>query len=244
MDMPAAGAPAPTAPPAPAPVPPPRAPAARATGWWPFLASNGTLLVVVALAALLGGWVDTEVEPYKRRMVMLVGFNVILAVSLQLINGFSGQFSLGHAGFMAVGAYLAAYPAINLSQKLRDPAASLWFFVTLGVLVGVVGTALFLLFRGLRATRKFHRSLPVILLLMLLAWVLIDLANSEKAAPWLMWTKLFHSVSAAFEWLLDYGQPIASRVSEYLPEAIRQPICFVVLVVGGGCCAAVMGLIV
>ncbi len=39
---------------------------------------------------------------------MLVGINVILAVSLNLINGITGQFSIGHAGFMAVGAYVTS----------------------------------------------------------------------------------------------------------------------------------------
>ena len=39
---------------------------------------------------------------------MLAGVNIILAVSLNLINGITGQFSLGHAGFMAIGAYTAA----------------------------------------------------------------------------------------------------------------------------------------
>ena len=38
------------------------------------------------------------------RIVMIIGIDIVMAVSLQLINGFSGQFSLGHAGFMAVGA--------------------------------------------------------------------------------------------------------------------------------------------
>ena len=37
-----------------------------------------------------------------------IAINVILAVSLNLINGYTGQFSLGHAGFMAIGAYTAA----------------------------------------------------------------------------------------------------------------------------------------
>ncbi len=37
------------------------------------------------------------------------GINIILAVSLNLINGFTGQFSIGHAGFMAIGAYASAY---------------------------------------------------------------------------------------------------------------------------------------
>lgn len=42
------------------------------------------------------------------RVVMLCGIAIIMAVSLNLINGFTGQFSIGHAGFQAVGAYVAA----------------------------------------------------------------------------------------------------------------------------------------
>ncbi len=41
-------------------------------------------------------------------LLVNIGVNVILAVSLNVVNGFTGQFSLGHAGFMAVGAYTAA----------------------------------------------------------------------------------------------------------------------------------------
>ncbi len=42
--------------------------------------------------------------------------NIILAVSLNVVNGFTGQFSLGHAGFMAVGAYTAAKITLALSD--------------------------------------------------------------------------------------------------------------------------------
>ncbi|MCL6522856.1 MAG: branched-chain amino acid ABC transporter permease [Firmicutes bacterium] len=55
-------------------------------------------------AAIASGWLS----PYYQVQLFSVGINVILAVSLNLINGFTGQFSLGHAGFMAVGAYTAA----------------------------------------------------------------------------------------------------------------------------------------
>jgi branched-chain amino acid transport system permease protein len=50
--------------------------------------------------------------------IFLVGVlvNVILAVSLNVVNGFTGQFSIGHAGFMAVGAYTAA----KITVALRD----------------------------------------------------------------------------------------------------------------------------
>ena len=47
---------------------------------------------------------------------MAAGINVILAVSLNVVNGFTGQFSIGHAGFMAVGAYTAA----KITMAFRD----------------------------------------------------------------------------------------------------------------------------
>ena len=46
--------------------------------------------------------------PYNYQIMILVGINIILAVSLNLINGITGQFSIGHAGFFAVGAYTSA----------------------------------------------------------------------------------------------------------------------------------------
>ena len=49
-----------------------------------------------------------SILPYAYQVLLNSGVNVVLAVSLQLINGYTGQFSLGHAGFMAVGAYTCA----------------------------------------------------------------------------------------------------------------------------------------
>jgi branched-chain amino acid transport system permease protein len=48
-------------------------------------------------------------------IVTTIGINVVLAVSLNVVNGFTGQFSLGHAGFMAVGAYTAAKVSLALA---------------------------------------------------------------------------------------------------------------------------------
>ena len=48
------------------------------------------------------------IGPFWQLNIVLVCINIILAVSLNLINGFMGQFSIGHAGFMAVGAYVSA----------------------------------------------------------------------------------------------------------------------------------------
>src|SRR5260221_4431589 len=76
-----------------------------------------TLLVIaITLAALVGlnyffeyGWGDFQINPYYARIVNLIGINITLAVSLNLINGLAGQFSIGHAGFMAVGGDTATH---------------------------------------------------------------------------------------------------------------------------------------
>jgi branched-chain amino acid transport system permease protein len=51
---------------------------------------------------------------YYIRILLLIGINITLAVGLNLINGIAGQFSIGHAGFMAVGGYTAAYTTCTL----------------------------------------------------------------------------------------------------------------------------------
>ena len=45
------------------------------------------------------------IDSYIFLNIVIIGINIILAVSLNLITGFTGQFSLGHAAFMSVGAY-------------------------------------------------------------------------------------------------------------------------------------------
>ncbi len=61
-------------------------------------------LAVAVGAAILIDLVTPE-GSYPAKMLFDVGINVILAVSLNMVNGFTGQFSMGHAGFMAIGAY-------------------------------------------------------------------------------------------------------------------------------------------
>lgn len=65
------------------------------------------LLAALALSALVSLGAD-RINPYVLFILYDIGINIILAVSLNLINGYTGQFSLGHAGFMAVGGYTAA----------------------------------------------------------------------------------------------------------------------------------------
>ena len=68
---------------------------------------------------------------YYHRILVLIGINITLAVSLNIINGHAGQFSLGHAGFMAVGAYFASFLSVYyLSDYVaRFPDGSVQQFV-------------------------------------------------------------------------------------------------------------------
>ncbi|MBI5710580.1 MAG: branched-chain amino acid ABC transporter permease [Candidatus Eisenbacteria bacterium] len=72
----------------------------------------GVLVALVALNVAL----PRLLNPYLFQIVVLCGINVILAVSLNLVNGFTGQFSIGHAGFMALGAYGSAMFSLHVGQ--------------------------------------------------------------------------------------------------------------------------------
>ncbi len=65
-------------------------------------------LLGVTLAVLMQTVVRTHVDPYPAKLLLDIGINIVLAVSLTMVNGFTGQFSMGHAGFLAVGGYASA----------------------------------------------------------------------------------------------------------------------------------------
>jgi branched-chain amino acid transport system permease protein len=67
-------------------------------------------LIICAVISLLQGYIGA----YYFQIIIYIGINIILASSLNLINGFAGQFSLGHAGFMAIGAYTSSIITASL----------------------------------------------------------------------------------------------------------------------------------
>ena len=103
------------------------------TGWRgfkPALVAVGFLLSFVIPATDL-------LDEYVQLVLMYIGINIILAASLNLINGYMGEFSVGHAGFMAVGAYLASFISVRLFPAGTGP----WLF-PLAVLAGGAGASL------------------------------------------------------------------------------------------------------
>ena len=96
------------------------------------------LLVAGGLSALSG-----RIDPYILDVTLGVGIAITLASSLNLINGFTGQFSLGHAGFMAVGAYSSAMLTTTLGAKLgASPGVLQWVLFPASLLVGGLAAAL------------------------------------------------------------------------------------------------------
>jgi branched-chain amino acid transport system permease protein len=87
----------------------------------------GVLVALWAGNGLLSGTLvpGVRISPYFLQVLCLAGINIILAVSLNLINGFTGQFSIGHAGFMAIGAYASAYVTVTFGDKIRAALAFL-----------------------------------------------------------------------------------------------------------------------
>jgi branched-chain amino acid transport system permease protein len=80
---------------------------------------SNSLAVLIVLAALVGLLVaiDLAASAYIQRVVIGLGISIILVVSLNLLNGFTGVFSLGQIGFMAIGAYTASILTLPLSLK-------------------------------------------------------------------------------------------------------------------------------
>src|SRR5512147_3262477 len=94
------------------------------------LRSKGVAILLTTVGLLLlnqlmeHGVGDFQLNPYYARILNLIGINITLAVSLNLINGLAGQFSIGHAGFMAVGGYTATYLTVSMGAWLAGLAGS------------------------------------------------------------------------------------------------------------------------
>jgi branched-chain amino acid transport system permease protein len=76
--------------------------------------------ISVALLMLFLWWAQKHLDPYLRRLLNLIAINIIWAVTFNLIYGYTGQFSLGHAGFIAIGAYVTALLTMSPDQKAQN----------------------------------------------------------------------------------------------------------------------------
>jgi len=92
--------------------------------------------IAVALHVLFGN----VNQPYAQKLALDIGIAIVLAVSLTMVNGFTGQFSMGHAGFMAMGGYAAAaithYGSIRIYGDAQARGGVLSWGLDLGLFDG------------------------------------------------------------------------------------------------------------
>ena len=115
-----------------------------------------TVLIAV-LFLLLHLLTQNVLSTYQNKVLMLVGINIILAVSLNVATGYLGQLPLGHAGFMAVGAYTCA-----LFTKYSTLPAGVSFAV--GLILAALMAGLFGVLIGIPALRLTGDYLAILTL--------------------------------------------------------------------------------
>ena len=111
-------------------------------------------LMAALIASFVASYFTARFDQYYLGLAIDVGINVMLAVSLNLINGHTGQFSLGHAGFMAVGGFAAAKLTLLTSDA----------YFPLGLLLGGAVAALAGLIVGIPSLRLRGDYLAIVTL--------------------------------------------------------------------------------
>ena len=120
----------------------------------------GGPLLVIALSSVAITLLDASGQAFWQGLVINLGLFIILTVSLNLTSGFTGVFSLGQIGFMALGAYVSAILTLPLQEKaaylpnLPDWIAGVHLDQSIGslpagfLIATVIGAALVAWWRG------------------------------------------------------------------------------------------------
>ena len=114
-------------------------------------------VLVVLLFVLLSFMTQNVLSTYQNKVLLTVGINIILAVSLNVSTGYLGQLPLGHAGFMAVGAYTCA-----LFTKYSPLPSGVAFVI--GLALGAVMAGIFGVLIGIPALRLTGDYLAILTL--------------------------------------------------------------------------------
>jgi len=122
------------------------------------------LLIVAVLASAAVSLFAGQINPYYYDILISIGINIILATSLNLVNGYTGQFSLGHAGFMAAGAYGSAWLSLAFGYVLGTSAVGTTTMFILALTAGGLIAALAGLAVGIPSLRLRGDYLAIVTL--------------------------------------------------------------------------------
>ena len=115
-----------------------------------------TLFLIITCILMSAGYLNRSTA----NLITQIAYSIILAVSLNLVVGFLGELSLGHAGFMCVGAYLGCYLANQLHTVIGSPLVVL----IISMLAGGIIAAVFGFIIGLPALRLRGDYLAIVTL--------------------------------------------------------------------------------
>jgi branched-chain amino acid transport system permease protein len=185
-----------------------------------FLSSAKIPLIAFVICWILGFFVDVGLNSYIQLILIYILINMILAMSLNLVNGYTGQFSLGHAGFMASGAYTSAY----LSTIIAVPSGpmQLPYFFCLALAGGLVAAAAGLLV-GLPSLRLKGDYLAIVTL-GFGEIIRVTLLNTEAVGG----ARGMYGISGPTSWSLG-GLQISRFVNGYTHALIWVVICFITI---------------
>ncbi|NLY45016.1 MAG: branched-chain amino acid ABC transporter permease [Tissierella sp.] len=98
-----------------------------------------TLIIILSVYLVVGLLMNIGIiDSYIQLNMVLIGVNIILAIGLNLITGFTGQFSLGHAAFMSIGAYASGIATAKLGQPfIVGIIAAALCAAAAGILIGI-----------------------------------------------------------------------------------------------------------
>jgi len=130
-----------------------------------MLARSQYILLATLVAVFVLSLFSNSYNPYFLDIVISCGINITLAASLNLINGFTGQFSLGHAGFMAIGAYSSAALTTIYGDKLLPLVDNQgWILFPIALCVGGIIAAIAGLVVGIPSLRLKGDYLAIVTL--------------------------------------------------------------------------------
>ena len=162
------------------------------------------LAVILFLLTVVPAWLGLY-SGYVQFLLTVIGINIILTVSLNLINGYMGEFSVGHAAFMGVGAYTSGAVALKFGLPF-------WLSIPLG---GVAAAAFGFVF-GLSAVRikGFYLALTTIAAQFLFHFLILNLPGCPGffSTGFCGWAARFGSFAAIFAY------PSSSISSPMLPD--------------------------
>ncbi len=182
------------------------------------------IYAAIFIAVLVGLSYGLEAIPiqgiaYYNRILVIMGINITLAVSLNIINGHAGQFSLGHAGFMAIGAYFAAFltvyylsPYVNRFPEGKQQWLMQNGALLLAVLIGGTAAAIAGYIVGLPSLRLRGDYLAIVTLgfgeIIRVLILNIDKVGAARGftgiPPWsnFFWVYFFCGVTILISWRL------------------------------------------